>query len=132
MLLLALPGRAWQAPRMEPVIFARNSDIEPTLVTSVDGIPTTGEARLRKLLHGPLGLLVEVRYKAGMKAPTHAHDHESYCYCVSGKIKSIVDGVEYILGPGDAVFHPTGVPHSTEVLEDSIWIEAKTPAKQTW
>ena len=117
---------------MEPVIFARNEDVEPILVTSVEGVPTGGEARLRKLLHGPEGLLVEVRYKAGMKAPLHKHDHESYCYCVAGRIKSIVDGTEYVLEPGDAVFHPRGVMHSTEVLEDSIWIECKTPAEQTW
>ncbi len=114
------------------VIFARNKDVEPILVKSVGGLETKGEARLRKLLHGPAGLLVEVRYKAGMKAPTHSHDHESYCYCVAGKIRSIVDGTEYVLEPGDAVFHPIGVPHSTEVLEDSIWIECKTPPEQTW
>ncbi len=116
----------------DPVIFARNEDVEPIVVTSVGGLETKGEARLRKLLHGPAGLLVEVRYKAGMMAPTHSHDHESYCYCVAGKIRSIVDGTEFVLGPGDAVFHPIGVPHSTEVLEDSIWIECKTPPEQTW
>ena len=117
---------------MEPVIYARNDDVEPVRISSVEGVPIGGEALARKLLHGPEGLLVEVRYKAGMKAPTHSHDHESYCYCVAGRIRAIVDGTEYILGPGDAVFHPRGVPHSTEVLEDSIWIECKTPATVTW
>ncbi len=116
----------------EQRIFTRNSEVEPFVVRSVEGAPVTGSAALRHLLDGPDGLLIEVTYEAGMSAPPHSHDHESYCYCVRGRIRSTVDGVPYELGPGDAVFHPKGVVHQTDVLEDSVWLEFKTPPVRTW
>jgi len=118
----------------DPIIFSRNSEIGAIRVGKVEGQPAagTGSAHLKKLLEGPDGLLIEITFEKGMVAPPHSHDHESYCYCVRGRIKSIVDGVEYVLEPGDAVFHPRGVVHSTEILEDSSWLEYKTPPEQTW
>lgn len=113
-------------------VFAGGTEIEETVVRSVEGAPTGGTARLRQLLRGERALLVEVRFERGMTIPPHVHDHESYCYCVQGQIRSTVAGCDFVLGPGDAVLREAGVVHSTEALEDSVWIEVKTPPARTW
>lgn len=117
---------------VEQRIFAQNSEIEALRVKGVEGKPTAGSADLKQLLQGDEGLLIEITFEQGTTAPPHSHAHESYCYCVKGRIKSTVGGVSYILGPGDAVFHPRDVVHSTEVLEDSVWLEFKAPPERTW
>lgn len=117
---------------VEQRIFAESSEIEALRVEGVEGKPTTGSAELKHLLQGHEGLFIEITFEKGMSAPPHSHAHESYCYCVKGRIQSTVDGVSYLLGPGDSVFHPRDVVHSTEVLEDSVWLEFKTPPEITW
>jgi quercetin dioxygenase-like cupin family protein len=113
-------------------IFAESATIEAVRVGGVEGKPTEGVADLKHLLQGDDALLIEITFEKGMEAPPHSHSHESYCYCVKGRIKSTVDGTSYVLGPGDSVFHPADVTHSTEVLEDSVWLEFKTPPERTW
>lgn len=116
----------------EQRIFAENAQVDAVRVGGVEGKPTEGVAHLKHLLQGGEGLLIEIAFEKGMSAPPHSHAHESYCYCVKGKIRSTVDGVSYELGPGDSVFHPRDVVHSTDVLEDSVWLEFKSPPERTW
>jgi len=113
-------------------IFAESATIDAVRVGGVEGKPTEGVADLKHLLQGDDALLIEITFEKGMEAPPHSHSHESYCYCVKGRIKSTVDGTSYVLGPGDSVFHPADVTHSTEVLEDSVCLEFKTPPERTW
>ena len=113
-------------------IFAENADIEAIRVGGVEGKPTKGIAHLKHLLQGNHGLLIEISFEKGMVAPPHSHQHESYCYCVKGKIRATVGDATYTLGAGDAVFHPKDVVHSTEALENSVWIEVKSPPERTW
>jgi quercetin dioxygenase-like cupin family protein len=73
------------------------------------------------------GLAYLIHYPAGVASPTHAHDHDSIVYVLSGKLRGTVDGVEAVLEPGDSVLHPRGVAHHVEALTDSMWVEFKSP-----
>lgn len=119
--------------------FARNSDVTATPVTRLEGRSEPqprgpGDAlSVKELMTGQDATLLEFRRAKGLVDPNHAHpDHESICYLVSGRVRVIIDGEEFIAEPGDAWIHPAGVPHFHETLEDSVQIEIKAPPTRTW
>lgn len=105
----------------------KNTDVKYRPIKTIEGLPVQGEARLKPLLTGDQMLMLEIHYPAGTKSPLHAHQHESVCYIIKGKITSIVGEETYTLEAGDACRHPKGVPHAVEALEDTIFIEVKSP-----
>tara|TARA_B100000686_G_scaffold40237_1_gene41610 strand:- start:420 stop:815 length:396 start_codon:yes stop_codon:yes gene_type:complete len=63
----------------------------------------------------------------------HKHDdHESVATLISGRLRNVIDGKEFIAEPGATWRHPPGVVHSSEALEDCVQIEIKTPPRKTW
>jgi quercetin dioxygenase-like cupin family protein len=97
-------------------------------LVTVEGLSLTGgEGRFRELERSATGLAYLIHYPAGVASPTHAHDHDSIVYVLSGRLRGAVDGVEAVLEPGDSVLHPRDVPHHVEALTDSMWVEFKSP-----
>jgi quercetin dioxygenase-like cupin family protein len=97
-------------------------------LVSVEGLPLQGgEGRFRLLEQAVSGLAYLIHYPAGVASPTHAHDHDSIVYVLSGRIRGAVDGVETVLEPGDSVLHPKGVAHHVAALTDAMWVEFKSP-----
>ncbi|GAA2796022.1 cupin domain-containing protein [Crossiella cryophila] len=44
--------------------------------------------------------------------PTHIHSREDELFtCVQGRVRVVLDGVEHVLGQGDSLLMPRGVPH---------------------
>ena len=72
--------------------------------------------------------LIEVRFAAGTRSPLHVHGHESVIYVVKGSLKVTVGDESHVLGPGDACRNPAGVSHSVEALDESTFVEIKSPA----
>lgn len=85
-----------------------------------------GEARI--LERGAHGVLLEVRFRAGVATEEHRHEHDSYLYLVSGHVASTVDGQLVELRPGASLQHPARVMHSVKAMVDSRWLEFKSPA----
>jgi len=111
------------------VIKSRNADVKAMAVSAVEGKPTYGgELLVKPLIKGDEMTFLEIRYVAGVGSPLHTHTHESIAYVVKGKVKSTVDGEEFIMGPGDVCRHPAGVLHGLEALEESLVVEIKSPA----
>ncbi|MEU4517997.1 cupin domain-containing protein [Amycolatopsis sp. NPDC024027] len=97
-------------------------------LVTVEGLPLLGgEGRFRLLEQAASGLAYLIHYPAGVSSPTHAHDHDSIVYVLSGRLRGAVDGVEAVLEPGDSVLHPRGLSHHVEALADSMWVEFKSP-----
>ncbi|MGW4520660.1 cupin domain-containing protein [Amycolatopsis sp. NPDC004378] len=97
-------------------------------LVAVEGLPLRGgEGRYRLLEKAEHGLAYLIHYPAGVASPTHAHDHDSIVYVLSGRLRGAVDGLEAEAGPGDSVLHPRGVAHHVEALTDSMWVEFKSP-----
>jgi quercetin dioxygenase-like cupin family protein len=112
--------------------FTRGDEAPVVEMRELEGRPLPTAAAVRELLWGDQAVLVEMNAPAGFVAELHAHDHESLVYLLSGRINARVADETRELGPGDAVLHPTGVPHHIEALVDARWIEIKSPPRATW
>ena len=106
----------------------------PTLrVSSVEGAHPEGVLEITPMIVGHNVVLFPAFKAKGLIDPLHQHyDHETVGYCISGRLRLVIGGVESIAGPGDAWYHGRGVPHLSEALEDSTYVAAKTPPMQTW
>ena len=97
-------------------------------LTAVEGLELLGGAgRFRLVERAPSGLAYLIHYPAGVSSPVHRHDHDSIVYLLSGQLRGTLDGVPVELRQGESVLHPLGVVHSVEAVEDSTWIEFKSP-----
>jgi quercetin dioxygenase-like cupin family protein len=72
--------------------------------------------------------LLEVRMRAGVASSLHTHAHESVLYVVSGRLRTTVNNEIFVLGPGDVCRHPRDASHRVEALEDTVFVEVKSPA----
>ena len=115
--------------RRRPMLIAKNQEVELLQLTTVEGHAFTGNVTMKVMIPGEKMNMLEIRYPAGSRSPTHAHRHESVCYVISGRIRGTIEGESVILGPGDACRHPEGVEHSVEALEDALILEIKSPAQ---
>ena len=113
--------------------FVRSADVAPERITSVEGVLEQGHVVVRKLMVGDEILLLEVERKKGLIDPVHKHiDHESMGYLITGRLKLIIGGKEFIAEAGSSWLHPVGVDHYSEALEDCLQIEIKSPPRKTW
>jgi quercetin dioxygenase-like cupin family protein len=112
--------------------FTYGADAPVVEMSELEGQPLPAAAAVRELLWGDKAVLVEMSVPAGFAAMSHAHDHESLVYVISGRIRASVDGETRDLGPGDAVLHGAQVPHHIEAPVDARWIEIKAPPSATW
>ena len=110
----------------------RGAEWDWFVLGDVEGQPMGGAVLGRRLITKGRGLLIEVRLGTGATVPPHTHEHDSYCYLLSGKVELRIGGLVAVVEAGDAFFHPDGVPHEAHAIEDSHWIELKTPAQETW
>jgi len=113
--------------------FSTRDSIPPERIATVEGVKEQGHVDVRKLLVGDEILLLHVQRKKGLIDPVHKHmDHESMGYLISGKLRLIIGGKEFIATPGTSWVHPVGVEHFSEALEDCEQIEIKSPPRKTW
>jgi quercetin dioxygenase-like cupin family protein len=110
-----------------PTIFAKNENTSALAIKSVEGGAIVGMLLVKQLIRGDEMTLLEIQVEPGVVSPLHAHAHESLIYVVKGKLKSVVGGEAYVLGPGDVCRHPREVPHFIEALDGSTFIEIKSP-----
>jgi quercetin dioxygenase-like cupin family protein len=97
-------------------------------LASVEGASLLDGGEARILEHGAHGVLLEVRFRAGVATEAHRHEHDSCLYLVSGHIASTVDGERMELRTGASLQHPARVLHSVTAVVDSRWLEFKSPA----
>jgi probable F420-dependent oxidoreductase len=87
-----------------------------------------------KALTADVAQVLRVEIKAGTAIPNPAdpserevHPMEQIDVILTGRMSYVVDGRELILGPGEALGIPGGVPHSAVALEGTAMIEVFTP-----
>ena len=109
------------------MIVNKGAEVERRTVTAVEGLSIRGDAKMKPLMQGDHMIMMEMHYSAGTASHLHAHNHESLCYVIRGRVRVVVGQDTYTLGPGDACRHPIDVPHSLEAIEDSVFLEIKSP-----
>lgn len=124
------------APRnlpRSPSYFFRAAERVETVVSTVEDATMRGVLTVAPLVTGDESSMTMWTRKKGLIDPEHQHDdHESIAVLLSGKLRLVIDGQEFIAGPGDSWVHPRGVRHFSEALEDCVQIEVKSPPIRTW
>ena len=85
-----------------------------------------GVDELKVLLVTQTTVMLEASRPKGAKDRAHMHpDHDAYCYQKKGRVRMRIGEEWFIVEEGDSYFHPMGVIHQHEALEDSIRVEIK-------
>ena len=82
---------------------------------------------MKTTVYGEKTLMTEFILKEGSILPAHDHIHEQTGYMVSGRILLSIGDNKYEVTAGDSWNIPGSVPHSAEILEDSVAIEVFSP-----
>jgi quercetin dioxygenase-like cupin family protein len=109
------------------MLHVENAQVDSQPVGTIEGQPNAGTFFVKPLMRGESMTLLEVRVRAGVRSLIHTHSHESLIYVVSGRLKTIINIETFVLGPGDVCRHPCAVGHRVEALEDTIFVEIKSP-----
>jgi quercetin dioxygenase-like cupin family protein len=113
--------------------FLAPGDTREERVRAIDGVEPQGTVTIRPLVVGENAMLFEVHREKGLHDPPHRHDdHESFGYLVSGRLKMVIGGEEFVAEAGSSWVHPIGVEHSSVALEDCVQISVKSPPRRTW
>lgn len=89
----------------------------------------------RSLVSGERSMLAHVYLKKGAVVPKHSHDNEQITYVLDGALKFWLgdDGAEtLVVGKGEVLLIPSGLPHRAEALEDTVDVDVFTPPRQDW
>ncbi|MEN3161101.1 cupin domain-containing protein [Tistrella mobilis] len=114
-------------------LHVNSADVVPEVINRVEGVEEQGHVTVRKMAVGEHILFLEVFRKKGLIDPVHKHmDHETVAYLISGKMRLVIGGEEFIATAGSSWVHPVGVEHYSEALEDCLQVEVKSPPRKTW
>lgn len=89
-----------------------------------------GGVRRRVLSYNEELMTVEVAFEAGAVGAVHTHPHTQCTYVLSGRFSYSVEGESTILGPGDSIVVPSGLPHGTSCLEKGVLLDIFTPMRR--
>lgn len=86
----------------------------------------------RRVIHGDRLTLAQVFLKKGCQVPLHSHENEQISNVYEGRLRFEIGGREQIVGVGEAVHIPPGVPHLAEALDDCVCLDVFTPVREDW
>jgi quercetin dioxygenase-like cupin family protein len=109
------------------MVYTENLRVPAHRTDSIEGQTGVGTFLVKPLMLGEHMALLEVRVQAGAASALHAHSHESLIYVVSGKLSTTIGSETFVLREGDACRHAASVAHRVEALEDTTFIEIKSP-----
>ena len=109
---------------MQP-LFSANPETKP--VVSIEGVPTFGTLFVKPMLAGDRIAMLEIRMARGGRSQPHAHTHESLLYVISGSLRTTIGDQVIVVRQGEACRHPENTVHSVEALEDTVFLEVKSP-----
>ena len=86
----------------------------------------------RKIVAGDREMLAQIYLKRGAVVPIHAHDSEQMTYILQGALRFRIKGEELIVREGEVLHIPSGVPHQSEALEDTLELDVFSPIRAEW
>jgi quercetin dioxygenase-like cupin family protein len=96
--------------------------IRPDYAQAQDGVDT-----LKVLMVTDNMVMFESFRSKGAIDTAHLHpDHHSTVYQKKGRVRMRIGREVFIVEEGDTYYHPMGMVHQHEALEDSVRIEIKT------
>lgn len=88
----------------------------------VSGSYSTGTGPVLRSEHMEVTKISFVRDKG---AHSHSHPEEQVMYVLSGRLRVECGDETYEIGPGEATFNPSGMPHAVMALEDTTALSFK-------
>ena len=99
--------------------------------TSSDGYKTAMEGiKIKTVAHGEKTLMAQFIMTKGADLPEHTHPHEQTGYMISGKLILMIDKKPHPVEPGDTWCIAGDIPHSAQILEDSVVVEVFSPVRE--
>ena len=99
----------------------KGARLQPNYSTQEDGVDT-----VKVLMATDTMIAFEAFRPKGAIDTAHQHpDHHSMVYQKQGRTRMRIGDETFIVEAGDSYFHPMGVVHQHEALEDSIRVETK-------
>jgi quercetin dioxygenase-like cupin family protein len=86
----------------------------------------------RKIVTGEREMLAQIYLKRGALVPIHAHESEQMTYILQGALRFRINGEELIVREGEVLHIPSGVPHQSEALEDTLELDVFSPIRTEW
>jgi quercetin dioxygenase-like cupin family protein len=86
----------------------------------------------RQMIHGETITIARLHVLKGAVVPEHHHHNEQITTLEKGRMRFVIEGRELILNAGESLTIPPHVPHSAEVLEDSIATDVFSPPREDW
>jgi quercetin dioxygenase-like cupin family protein len=86
----------------------------------------------RRYLTGDRVTVARFELKRDGVVPRHSHENEQVTCVVSGTLRIVFDGREVVVGPGEVLQIPGGVPHEVTVIDDAVVLDVFCPVRQDW
>ena len=101
-------------------------------IEKIEGSDVDTPVSVRVHMKSDTMLMLSIQFQKGRLGPSHRHDdHETTCHLISGKLRIWIGDETFVALPGDTWFHPKGVLHQSEALEESVQVEVKSPPVKT-
>ena len=86
----------------------------------------------RTIVSGATMYQMRATLEAGSRLSEHSHPQEQIVHVISGRMKLIVAGTPHELGPGDALYLASNVPHGADTIEDTTVIDTFSPPRDDY
>ena len=86
----------------------------------------------RQMLNGSSMTLARITLASGAVVPEHRHENEQIATVLSGRARFVVGDEERVVREGESLLIPADVPHSVEVLVDSVILDVFAPRREDW
>jgi len=86
----------------------------------------------RQMLHTENMTIARIVLAAGAVVPQHQHENEQIATVLEGRLRFVVDGESFEVGPGQSVPLAANVPHQVTALEDSVVLDVFAPVREDW
>jgi len=86
----------------------------------------------RQVVHTDRMTIAYLHLTKGGIVPLHHHENEQVSMVLEGRLKFFANGQEYIVEAGETLQIPSNLPHSVEVLEDSVVYDLFAPIRADW
>ena len=93
---------------------------------SSSGYNSAGTGRVHR---GQAMEVSKISFDKGHGADVHQHPEEQVMYVLSGRLRVTCGDETYEVGPGQATFNPSNVPHGVTALEDVVVVSVKSEVR---
>lgn len=76
--------------------------------------------------------VARIHLAAGTVVPEHRHENEQVANVLEGSIRFVVDGEESVVGAGESLVLPSGVPHAATAITDAVILDVFSPRREDW